>query len=84
MFRKDVQEWDKGEILPTVHRPKQKSGCSRASLPAFAPPARTQQEKDDILKVEIPTRMNSMNVMESTYPPVVMAKASKEIRVETN
>lgn len=46
--------------------------------------ARTQQEKDDIVKVEIPARMNSMNVMESTYPPVVMAKVSKEIRVETN
>lgn len=46
--------------------------------------AKTQKEKDEILKVEIPTRMNSMNTMESTYPPVVMAKVSKQIDIGIN
>ncbi len=41
--------------------------------------AKSQKEKDEILNVEIPARMNSMNIMESTYPPVVMETAEKEI-----
>jgi hypothetical protein len=45
--------------------------------------AKTQKEKDEILNVEIPARMNSMNTMESTYPPVVMAKVSRKIDLQT-
>ena len=43
--------------------------------------AKSQKEKDEILNVEIPTRMNSMNTMESTYPPVVMANVTKQINI---
>ncbi len=41
----------------------------------------TQEEKDAILKTEIPTRMNSMNAMEATCPPSVMAKLSKTVPI---
>lgn len=35
--------------------------------------AETQEEKDQILNEEIPARMQSMNVLATTYPPVTMA-----------
>lgn len=41
--------------------------------------AETQEEKNKILNEEIPARMRSMNVLATTYPPVIMASVSKVI-----
>lgn len=41
--------------------------------------AKTEEEKNKILNEEIPARMSSMNVLATTYPPVVMASATKTI-----
>lgn len=38
--------------------------------------APTQAEKDKMLNEEIPARMTSMNVLQSAYPPIVMAAKS--------
>jgi hypothetical protein len=35
----------------------------------------TPEERDRILNEEVPGRMASMNTLETTYPPVIMAKA---------
>lgn len=43
--------------------------------------AKTREERDFILNKEIPDRMAAMNALESTFPPVVMAKASRRIKV---
>ena len=42
----------------------------------------TPEEKDRILNEEIPDRMASMNTMETTYPPVIMAKASAVLTLQ--
>lgn len=41
----------------------------------------TEEEKQKILNEEIPTRMASMNTLQSTYPPIRMAEASQTIEV---
>ncbi|GBC81583.1 hypothetical protein HRbin10_00695 [bacterium HR10] len=43
--------------------------------------AKTEQERAQILNEEIPARMRSMNVLATTYPPVVMASARKVLEV---
>lgn len=43
--------------------------------------AKSQREKDLILNQEIPDRMSAMNTLESTYPPVIMAKISEKVNI---
>lgn len=43
--------------------------------------AKTQEEKDKFLNEEIPARMRSMNILATTYPPVVMASETKTLEI---
>ncbi|GBC76562.1 hypothetical protein HRbin08_00024 [bacterium HR08] len=43
--------------------------------------AKTPEEKDRILNEEIPARMRSMNILATTYPPVVMASVTKALEI---
>ena len=45
--------------------------------------AKTQEEKHEILYVEIPARMGAMHNRRSTFPDVLMASATKTLKVET-